>query len=65
MPNMIDIRQELKNKGENQLSIAKLLMVTAPSVHNVISGKRRTPRIRKAIALAIGKPVSEIWPDAP
>ncbi|MFA5905171.1 MAG: helix-turn-helix domain-containing protein [Desulfobacula sp.] len=60
---MIDIRQELKNKGIAQSSIAQMLKVKPASVHNVVTGKRKTPRIRAAIAMAIGKPVGEIWPD--
>lgn len=60
---MKDIRQELKERGITQLSIANMLRVKASSVHNVITGKRRTPRIRQAIAFALGRPVVEIWPD--
>ncbi|MDD3814400.1 MAG: hypothetical protein PHZ02_07115 [Desulfocapsaceae bacterium] len=48
-----------------QVEIANMLKVTPVAVHNVVSGKRKTPRIRKAIAMAIGKKVSEIWTDTP
>ncbi len=44
-------------------SIAKKLGVAPQWVHAVITGKRPTPRIRQAIAEAIGKPVDEIWPS--
>jgi len=60
-----EIKTSLKAAGMTQSEISKMLNVTPVAIHNVISGKRRTPRIRKAIALAIGKPVSEIWPDTP
>lgn len=40
-----------------------MLKVKPPTVHNVITGKRANPRIRQAIALAIGRPVSEVFPD--
>lgn len=67
MPNMANmkdrIQDELKAKGVTQVSIAKMLGVKPSSVHNVITRKRATPRIRQAIALAIGKPVSEIFPE--
>ncbi|MFA7346876.1 MAG: helix-turn-helix domain-containing protein [Desulfurivibrionaceae bacterium] len=33
-----------------------------PAVHQVINNERPNPRIRAAIAEAIGKPVEEIWP---
>ena len=59
-----EIKAELARKGISQREIALMLKVSPVSVNNVISGKRKTPRIRKAIALAIGKPVSEItWPE--
>lgn len=59
---MIDIRSALKARKITQTEIANMLKVTVVSVNDVISGKRKNPRIRKAIALAIGKPVSELWP---
>ena len=51
--------------GVTQREIALMLNVSPVSVNNVISGRRTTPRIRKAIAFAIGKPVSELWPEQP
>lgn len=63
---MIDqkkIKIALLANGISQADIARMLKVSPPSVHNVITGKRRTPRIRMAIALAIGKPVAEVFPD--
>ncbi|WP_354005652.1 helix-turn-helix domain-containing protein [Desulfofustis limnaeus] len=58
-----DIGLRLQEKGISQLDIANMLKVKPASVHNVITGKRRTPRIRQAIAFALGRPVAEIWPE--
>lgn len=44
--------------------LGKCLGVSPQHVGNVISGRRKTPRIRAAVAEAIGKQVSEIWPDS-
>ena len=45
-------------------SIARDLGVKPPTVHAVITGKRPTPRIRQAIAEAIGRPVEEVFPTS-
>ena len=58
-----NIQLLLEEKGVSQASIAKMLGVKPPSVHNVITGRRATPRIRQAIALALGLSESELWPD--
>lgn len=50
-------------KGIKQVNIAKSLGIKSPTVNEVISGKRKNPRIREAIAMAIGKQVGEIWPE--
>jgi lambda repressor-like predicted transcriptional regulator len=63
MPNSSDIKAALKNKKISQLSIARILGVHPVSVNEVVSGKRKNPRIRLAIALSLGRPVSEIWPE--
>lgn len=60
---MANIKAALAAKGITQTQIARMLKVKPPTVHNVISGKRRNPRIRQAIALAIGCRVSELWPE--
>lgn len=59
-----NIKIDLLRVGASQSEIARGISVSVSSVNDVISGKRRNPRIRAAIALAINKPVSEIWPDA-
>jgi lambda repressor-like predicted transcriptional regulator len=62
MRKRINIQSELKRAGITQVSIANMLKIRPSSVHNVITGKRSTPRIRQAIALAIGLPVSAVFP---
>lgn len=58
------VKKLLKKKGVTQVAIARICNVTPVSVNDVISGKRKNPRIRAAIALALGMSVSEIhWPE--
>lgn len=57
------IKEALKEKGLTQVKIAELLNVKPASVHNVITEKRKTPRIRAALSLATGIPLNELWPD--
>lgn len=45
-------------------AIAASCELSTAAVHQVINGDRPNPRIRTAIAKAINKPVSDIWPDA-
>jgi predicted XRE-type DNA-binding protein len=60
---VFNIRCWLKEAGISQVDIARMLRITPVAVNNVISGKRRTPRIRKAISMATGRPESELWPE--
>jgi len=53
----------LKENGYTQTRIAKLLGVTVVHVNNVLSGKRKNPRVREVIALACRKRVEDIWPE--
>lgn len=53
----------LKANGVRQMDIARMLKVAPASVHDSITGKRKNPRIRQAIALATGKKKEELWPD--
>lgn len=50
--------------GTNITGIANSLVVSRQAVHQTITGLNASPRIRAAIAKAINKPVSEIWPDS-
>lgn len=58
-----EIRAALILKGITGVSIARSLGVPQQNVAAVIALTRRTPRIRQAIAAAIGKPVAEVFPD--
>lgn len=49
-------------RGITVTSIAKDKGTKQPNVSAVISGRQKTPRIRAAIAEAIGKPVDEVFP---
>ena len=59
----INIKAELKSAGMSQSEIARMLKVSPVSINDVISEKRKNPRIRKVIALILGRSESEIWPD--
>lgn len=52
----------MKMLDVTQASIAARLKITPPAVQHVIKGFRRNPRIRLAIAEALGRPVEQIWP---
>lgn len=59
------IRSELVLRGIKNADIARALGVTRSAVSNTIAGRRRKPRIRQAIALAISRSVENIWPSEP
>lgn len=46
-----------------QTRIAKELGITVPAVNSVIKGLRKNPRIRQAIADALGCTFQQIWSD--
>lgn len=58
-----EIRSELSLAGVKIGTIAKNMKVKHPAIYQVINRQRPNPRIRQAIAMAINKPVSEIWPE--
>ena len=58
-----EIRAELILRGINQRQIAAQLGVSESIISHVISGRRRSDRIRRAIARALGKPVHRVFPD--
>lgn len=58
-----DIRQLMKNKCIKVNDIARMLNVSHVAVSNVIHGKNKSARISEAVSMAVGKPVSELWPD--
>ncbi len=57
-----EIRAELLKNDVKIKDIASELGLVSPCISAVISGRRRTPKVREAIARAINKPVNEIWP---
>lgn len=59
-----EIRAALMLAQTKIKDIAELCELSTPAVHQVIVGNRPNKRIRAAIAQAINKPVSEIWPAA-
>jgi len=58
------IKVEILRCGTSQTKIARTAGVSVSSIHDVITGRRKTYRIRAAIAEAIGRKISEIWPTA-
>lgn len=57
------IRSFMRTAKVEVKAIAKQCGVTSPFVSQVIHGTKKSPRIREAIATALGKPISELWPD--
>jgi lambda repressor-like predicted transcriptional regulator len=56
------IKIEMLKAGVSGAEIARRLKVSRHAVYHVIAGRNRTPRIRKAIARALGMKVEELWP---
>ena len=55
-----EIKKEL---GYGALTkVARRLKVTLPHVSQVVSGKRRSPRVERVVARRIGKPVDQVFP---
>ena len=57
------IRQEMAENKIKVIDIAAKFGVTHAAISSVIHGRNKTPRIRQAIADAIGRPVAEVFPD--
>lgn len=60
---MVDIKKLLKMASVTQTEIADMLRVSVTAVHYVVKGKKHTARIRKAIALSLGRTVNDLWPE--
>ena len=58
-----EIRGHLVLAQKKIKDLAEELGVSQPAVHQVINGQRPNPRIRRAIADAIDRPVEEVWSD--
>ncbi len=54
---------ELRKIGLNQKQLADILGVTPIAVSNVIRGHRVSARIMRAIAAAIGRDVTQVFPE--
>jgi len=61
-PNFLNIKAAMKERKISQVALAKILKVHPVCVNEVVNGKRKNPRIRAAIAMAVNKQVNEIWP---
>jgi lambda repressor-like predicted transcriptional regulator len=59
----IEIRGHLLLAGTNATEISRQLGVSRQAVHQTINNLNASPRIRLAIVQAIGKEVSELWPN--
>lgn len=60
-----EIRKLLKAQGLTFTDIARMLKVTVPHVWQVAHRKRESARVGQALAVALGKPVIEVFPDQP
>ena len=58
-------KAELVRRGIKLVTIAKREGVAPSSVSLVLTDVRRSEKIEKAIARAIGKPVDEVFPPRP
>lgn len=58
-----EIKALMMLKKVTSASIAKKENVSRTWVSLVLTGRRNSPRIRKAIATAVGWPVTKLWPD--
>ena len=36
---------------------------TPQAIYDVLKGRTKTPKLRQAIAEAVGRPVNELWPE--
>lgn len=59
----VKIKKMLREVGISQTEIARMLKVSSAAVSYVISGKKRTPRIRKAVAFAVRAKLTDLWPE--
>jgi transcriptional regulator with XRE-family HTH domain len=60
----IEIKVELLRKGLTLAGIARDLNVSGAHVSQVVSGKRRSQVVERAVAEAIGKPVARVFKAA-
>lgn len=70
MKTKTDVQYLMRQRGVTQESIANGLGICRIAVNRVFNGHDRTPRVREAIAEALGVPQGRLaralgWPDAP
>lgn len=63
MPDKFKIKSLMVLKGLKQRSISRALKIKPASVSLVVSGQRKSARIQKAIADALGMGVEELWEE--
>ena len=56
-----EIRALMALKKVKQTHIANATGVKSQTIYKVIEGILKSPRLRQALAKAVGKPVSELW----
>ena len=61
--NSQEIKNLLKTNGVKQLNIASSLGVSHVAVSLVVRNRAVSSRIRQAIAEAVNKPISDLWPE--
>lgn len=59
------IHQSLRSQNLTYSDLARLLGVTVQHISGVCHRKTYSARVAKAIAVAIGKPLVEVFPDVP
>lgn len=57
------IKAELEMRGLTQRALARDLQIKPATVSNVVNGFARSARVEQRIAIAIGRPLNEIWPS--
>jgi lambda repressor-like predicted transcriptional regulator len=57
------IRIRMLEKGVSGADIARTMHVDRTAVYHVIAGRSKSPKLRKAIARALGVRVSDLWPN--
>lgn len=55
------VKAQMVLKGVTQREICRTLHVTPATVSLIVSGKKKSRRVRKAIAKALGARYEELW----
>ncbi len=59
----IEIKILLMRKGISQRDVSRKLGVSDEAISRTIWGKLKSARLRAGIAKALGKEVTDLWPD--